>query len=258
MMRFRRVRAAFAALVAFPLLAAAPAPPVNLHANGEIVVDTNLQGAALVVGAHIGFYRSGGRYRIDFLSFGFPGTSATASAAAGSFLPPGGITAIYDGASSMLTLYSTVNRTYYRDKAHFSPAPVASSPPATAASPAPADPLAMVQQAATSLANVQAFSLTLVGHSTIDGHPVSTFDLIVKRQPPGKPLEDNHATISFAEDLGGMPIRILVSSNQPTGSMSKMRLDLTDATLAPVGDDVFRVPDGYTRVDSFGEVFRPR
>jgi hypothetical protein len=108
------------------------------------------------------------------------------------------------------------------------------------------------------LRDVQSATIQLVGHSAVNGHPATNLDLQMKRQRPGKPLENYHAQLALADDLSGFPVQITIQIVPPTtnafGGVAK--LDLTAVEAANPGDDVFAVPQGYTRVDSIAGVLR--
>jgi hypothetical protein len=82
--------------------------------------------------------------------------------------------------------------------------------------------------------------------------------VLVRRQRPGKALEDYHAQLALADDLDGFPVRILFSSTPPTPQDfgGSLRLDLTAIAREAPDEALFAVPAGYTRVTSIGEVLQ--
>lgn len=242
------------ALAAPPLLGAATVP--GLRASGTIVVRANVQGSPLTVGGQVALYHKGARYRLDLLSLGFPGASGDLSALAATLIAPGGMSVVYDGATGALTAWSNGNRTYYSETPSTPAAPAAV---AAASSPSgPGDPLAAVASLAASLRDVQSATILLTGHSTVNGHPATNLDVQMKRQRPGKPLEDYHAQLALADDLGDFPLQIALQSVPATANAfgGTMKLDLTSVQLDNPDDGLFAVPQGYTRVDSLAGVLR--
>lgn len=259
-----RAVAAAAAVALFAAPASSGAAPLaassGIRSSGTLVVVANVQGEPLNVGGNVALYHRGALYRLDLLSLGFPGNDKTASALVGALLGPGGATVIYDGATGALSAYSNTNRTFYseapREKA--AAAPAASVPGAQSA--AGSDPLAMLSSFVRQLHDVQRASVQMTGHATTNGHPVSDVDVQLRRQTPGKPLEDYHAQLALADDLDGFPVRIAFSSTPATKSAfgGSMKLDLTTVQRDSPGDEIFAVPSGYARVNSIGEVLRRR
>jgi hypothetical protein len=251
-----RTLAASAALLltASPLLGATPAIP-GLRASGTLVVQANVQGSPVNVGGKVALYHKGSLYRLDVLSLGFPGSSGDLSALAATLIGPGGISALYDGATGAMTAWSTTNRTYYTQ----TPARPAPSSPAAAAASAPAasgDPLAALASVATALHDVQSAAIQLVGHSPVNGHPATNFDVQLKRQQPGKPLENYHAQLALADDLSDFPVQIALQIVPATPSAfgGTAKLDLTSVQADNPDDSLFVVPQGFTRVDSLAGV----
>jgi hypothetical protein len=258
-MNVRTLTASAALLFTTPVLVGAgspmaqmrPAPVPSLRSTGTLVVQTSISGTPLTVGGNVALYHKGTLYRLDVLSLGIPGTSGDLSALAASFIGQGGVSAVYDSGSGALTAWSNANRTYYTA----TPAN-ASSAPATAPSAAasPSDPLAALGSVASALHDVQSATIQLVGHAPVNGHPATNLDLQMKRQLPGKPLENYHAQLALADDLGEFPLQIVLQSTPATPSAigGTAKLDLTSIQADNPDDAMFRTPDGYTRVNSLG------
>jgi hypothetical protein len=251
----RPTLAALALTLAVPsLAAAAPAIP-GLRATGTIVVQANVQGQPLNVGGNVALYHRGALYRLDVLSLGFPGTSGDLSALAATLIAPGGISVLYDGSNGGLSAWSNGNRTYY-EAPRATPAPAAA---ASAAAPAaPSDPLAALATVAAALQNVQSATIQLIGHGPVNGHPATKLDVQMKRQLPGKALEDYHGQFALADDLNAFPVQITLQSVPATRDAfgGTMKLDLTSVQPDTPDDSVFTVPQGYTRVGSLAGVLR--
>ena len=173
----------------------------------------NVQGEPVNVGGNVALYHKGSLYRLDVLSLGFPGTSGDLSALAATLIGPGGVSALYDGATGALTAWSNANRTYYTERRRRRRSPAPRRPPPAASMPATrGDPLAALADLASSLRDVQTATIQLVGHSTVNGHPATNLDVQMKRQLPGKPLENYHAQLALADDLGDFPVQIALQS----------------------------------------------
>lgn len=255
-MKARALAASAALLFASPsLLAAAPSIP-GLRSSGTIVIAATIQGQPINVGGKVALFHKGTMYRLDLLSLGFPGMSGDMSALAATLIGPGGVSVLYDGANGSLTAWSNANRTYYTERpARATPAP---APPANAAPANPVDPLGALANLATSLRDVQSATIQLVGHSPVNGHPATNLDVQMKRQLPGKPLENYHAQLALAEDLNDFPVQIALQSVAATKSAigGTMKLDLTTVQADTPDDSMFVVPQGYTRVASLAGVLQ--
>ena len=256
-----RALAASAALLLASAPSVAPAQTTQaipgFRSSGTLVVALNLQGQPLNVGGRVAMYHKGSLYRLDVLSLGLPGLSGDLSAMAATLIGPGGVSVLYDGTSGGLSAWSDTNKTYYSEAPRNAPA----APRAAAqnAPPAgPADPLAALAGIGTMLHDVQTASIQLVGHSTVNGHPATSLDIQLKRQLPGKPLENYHAQLALADDLNEFPLQIALQSVPADKNAfgGTMKLDLTDIQRDTPADTLFTVPQGYTRVSSISGVLR--
>jgi hypothetical protein len=245
-----------ALVLAFAPPAAGGAPLPGLRANGTLVVSANVQGQPMTVGGNVALYHKGTAYRLDVLSLGFPGTSGDLSALAATLIGPGGVTVVYDGSNGALTAWSNANKTYYTE----TPARNnAAAPGSSAGAPAAAsDPFTAMSSVAATLRDVQSATIQLVGHSPVNGHPATNIDVQMKRQKPGKPLENYHAQLALADDLNEFPLQITFQSvpATPTAFGGTAKLDLTSVQPDTPDDSMFRVPAGYTRVSSLGGVMK--
>ena len=98
----------------------------------------------------------------------------------------------------------------------------------------------------------------MLGHTTVNGHPATDLDVQMKRQQPGKALEDYHARLALADDLGDFPLQIAFQSIAASTSAfgGAMKLDLTSVQSDTPDDSLFAVPQGYARVTSLGGVLK--
>jgi hypothetical protein len=210
----------------------------------------------MTVGGNVALYHKGAAYRLDLLSLGFPGTSGDLSALAATLIGPGGVTVVYDGSNGALTAWSNANKTYYSETPQRSAAPAQGS--SGGAPSAPSDPFNAMSSIAATLRDVQSATIQLVGHSPVNGHPATNFDVQMKRQKPGKPLENYHAQLALADDLNEFPLQITFQSVPPAPNAfgGTMKLDLTSVQPDTPDDSMFRVPAGYTRVTSLAGVMK--
>lgn len=251
-MRYRTLTAAFAlTLAATPLLGANEIP--GLRSSGTIVVQANVQGSPVNIGGNVALYHKGALYRLDLLSLGFPGTDQGLSALASTLIGPGGVSVVYDGSTGAMTAWSATNRTYYQMTPSRSPSAAASQ---SAPVSAPSDPLAALASLASTLRNVSTATIQLTGHRTVNGHPTTDVDVMVKRHLPGKPAEDYHAQVALADDLGDFPVQVAFASTPASKDAfgGTFKLDLTTVQQQTPDDSVFALPQGYTRVDSLSGV----
>jgi hypothetical protein len=256
-MNLRALAASAAVLLGAPPLLGATSIP-GLRATGTLVVQANVQGAPLNVGGNVALFHKGSLYRLDVLSLGFPGTSGDLSALAATLIGPGGVSALYDGATGALTAWSNGNRTYYTETPARPAAPASTAAAGANAPAASGDPLSALAGVASVLRDVQTATIQLVGHSTVNGHVATNLDLQLKRQRPGKPLENYHAQLSLADDLNEFPVQITIQSVPATTNAfgGTAKLDLTSIQADNPDDSLFVVPQGYTRVDSIAGVLR--
>jgi hypothetical protein len=256
-MNLRTLAASAALLLLSPALTgAAPAIP-GLSSTGTLVVQASVSGEPVNVGGKVALYHKGTMYRLDLLSLGFPGTSGDLSALAATLIGPGGVSMLYDGATGSITAWSNANRTYYSE----TPSRSTSAPtaPANSAPSNPGDPLAALANLATALRDVQSATILMTGHSMVNGHPSTGLDVQMKRQQPGKPLENYHAQLALADDLNDFPVQIALQSVPATKNAfgGTLKLDLTSVERTTPDDSMFTVPQGYTRVTSLTGVLRP-
>ncbi len=249
-----------AAILAVTLGLAAPAAaapaPAGIRSTGTLVVRAVVSGSPLNVGGTIALYRRGSSYRLDLLTLGFPGTDPTASVLAGALLAPGGATLLYDGTTGAITAYSTGNHVFFQQLPKAAATSARETAPAIA--PPAKDPLALLALVSRQLHDVERAAIQLTGHSSINGHPTDDLDIMLRRRPAGRGVEDYHAQLSLAEDLDGFPVRIALTSTPPSTQDfgGSFRLDLTAIARDTPDEATFALPPGLTRVDSLGAVLQ--
>ncbi|MEA2687427.1 MAG: hypothetical protein QOJ39_362 [Candidatus Eremiobacteraeota bacterium] len=259
-MSLRTLAAAAALLLLSPALTGATPAIPGLSSSGTLVVQASVQGEPVNVGGKVALYHKGTMYRLDLLSLGFPGVGGDLSALAATLIGPGGVSMLYDGATGSITAWSNANKTYYSDTpSRGTTTAQANNAAANSAPPNPGDPLAALANLATALRDVQTATIQMTGHSMVNGHPSTGLDVQMKRQLPGKPLENYHAQLALADDLNDFPIQIALQSVPATKSAfgGTMKLDLTTVQRDNPDDNLFTVPQGYTRVTSLSNILRP-
>ena len=260
----RRIAALACALGAtlLPATAArAASDAAGYTSKGQLVVRTSLGGAGneITLGGDIALEERGGFVRIDLVSLAIPGTDATVSSLLSTQLfPPGGFTIVYDRAAGTYTVWSPSKHDYFTSAASgTAPAKAAgnATPAATAALGAAGD-LFGAFGIASSLKNDSAFtaSVSLAGHGTVNGHPATGLDYQYARTTTAGESTEIHGRFQLADDLDSVPVQITASGKGKSFPQSSLRLDLTSLAKGPVADGDFRVPDGYTRAATLGDV----
>lgn len=232
-----------------------PAPGVI--GKGQLVLQTSLGGATntVTIGGDIAFEQSPTRVRVDLLSLGIPGMDPTLSAVLSTqLIPPGGFTVVLDLKNGTTTYWSAAKRTYYQ-KIN-STAPQSSPTPAPAASPRSGFNLVGALAMLRGLKDDKAFnlSISLAGHSTVNGHPATALDFQYTRTTAAGQSTDVHGRLQSADDLDGMPVELTASGNVGALPASALRLDLTSFTRQAPPEADFEVPPGFTRVSDLGGV----
>jgi len=254
----RLISAAVAALVALTPLAARA--DEGLTSSGSIVIQAIVSGQKINVGSPIALYRLGSAYRLDVQALVPVGTDPTVGAFLASALPIHSFTYMYDGATSTTSAYSNDNHTYYQETKRAmsgaaTPAPVAQTSSGS-------DPLSMIAMYGRLLRDDKTFSATLdlAGHTTTNGHPATNVNLEFKQQKTGGALQDYRAHLALADDLDGFPVQIALDSvgAKSTDFAGALRLDLTNVQRAAPTSGTFSIPNGFTRVNSLGELLRPQ
>ncbi len=256
--RLRTTALLVALLLVIPLPGTTAMIP-GLRASGTLVVQANVQGSPMTLGGRVAVYHRGPLYRLDVLSLAIPGAGSDLSAVASQLIAPGGVSFVYDGATGAVTAWSNANRTCFfsvpERRALATPPPGAEGAGERAGG---GDPLAALANVALALRDVQSATIQLTGHTVVNGHPSTGLDVQMRRQLPGKPLENYHAQVALADDLGDFPLQIAFQSIPATRNDfgGTMKLDLTTVQRDVPDDDVFAPPQGYTRVNSLSGVLK--
>jgi hypothetical protein len=199
------------------------------------------------------FERRGSLIRVDLLTLSL--TDATKATPLPDPIPPGGYSVVYDTVTMVYTVWSPSRRTYYSGKGR----PAMPSPPATP-TPAPsASPGSSLESALASLKDLRQFaiSLSLAADKTpIDGHPTTNFDFRFTRQVKAQDPIDASGRASFADDLGGVPLLLVLSATHgPAGTLgANLRVSLSDVKQKAPPESDFAPPAGYAKGSSIFDV----
>ena len=248
--------AAVAAVLALTPLAARA--DEGLTSSGSIVIQAIVSGQKINVGSPIALYRLGSVYRLDVQALTPVGTDPTVGAFLASALPIHSFTYMYDGVTSTTSAYSNDNHTYYQETKRA----LSGAPTTVAQTGSGSDPLSMIAMYGRLLRDDKTFSATLdlAGHTTTNGHLATNVNLEFKQQKTGGALQDYRAHLALADDLDGFPVQIALDSvgAKSTDFAGALRLDLTNVQRAAPASGTFAIPNGFTRVNSLGEVLRPQ
>jgi hypothetical protein len=235
---------------------ATPAPTTGYVGKGQIVLRTTLGGSqTFTVGGTIALEARDARLRLDVLSLGLPGADPATSALFGTQLfPPGGFTVVYDRTASTYTVWSGARRAYYTS-ANAAAGASANAAPANAAIGA-AQQIFGAFAFAKTLHDARAFamSVSLSGHSVVDGHPATGLDFQLTRTQRDGAALDVHGNLELADDLDDVPVQMTASAKTPSLPESAFKLDLTTLARGNPADADFTVPSGFTRATSLGDV----
>ena len=228
--------------------------PSGYVGKGTIVVRGPLPNTTTPIDLQgdLAFETRGELLRLDILGVSLPGAGAVGSALATQLFPAGGISGVYDRASSTYTVWSNASRKYY----------TASTSGATSAAPTPApqsspnvsrNPFGFEK----SLRDLTALnvSLSLAGHGPVNGHPATGINFLFTRTTASGDMTDLHGAIEFADDLDGAPVQLSASFKNKYVPQTSLRVDITQLSKQTPSDADFRPPAGFTRTQTLGDVF---
>jgi hypothetical protein len=249
-------------LLAWPgtAIAQPEASDTGYDGTGDVVVQTSFSGASITIGGNIALEERGARVRLDVLSLALPGTDPTISALAGAQLfPPGGFTIVYDRRHATYTVWSSSKRAFYVGGTRTTASAGSQPPPhqdiATTAIASGGD-LFGIFGALRGFKDDRSFSasVTMTGHTTLFGHPVTGLTFRFTQVPANGAALDAHGELELADDLDAVPIRVAASITAGSIPASSLRLDLTTLAKATPPDTDFAPPPDYARATSLGDV----
>jgi hypothetical protein len=262
----RATGAARLALVALSFSTCAPAasqtaPPagtVGYSAVGTMTVSTAFGGNPVQLAGDVKFEARGALSRVDILSVGLAsaglaGGVAGVAGASMHFLPPGGVTIVFDGANALFTIWVPSKRTYFTVKPAM-PNAQATPVPGPSASPAgDSNPFGVVK----TFSNLQALSMgvDLSGHDVIDGHPTTDFTYHYDATDKSGSQTSIHGTAAFADDFGETPLHVTMDFKGKSAPESTADIALTSLKKGPLPDADFAPPPGYAKVNAVTDLF---
>jgi len=251
------MRALVAIVFALAILASASprvaADPNALSGHAAISFEATTPQGHIALDGAAAFERSGSLVRVDLTMLTL--TDRTKGTSMPGPLPPGGYSIVYDLSSMVYTIWAPSRRVYYSGKAT-TPAVLPKATP----SPSPsATPGSGIGSMLAELKDLRQFTLSLTlspDKTPIEGHPTTNFDFKFTRQLKGKDPVDVTGRASFADDLGGIPVLVVVDfSSGPAGKMAaNLRGSLRDVSEKPPPQTDFLTPSGYTKASSILDV----
>ncbi|MDQ2908591.1 MAG: hypothetical protein M3R44_04485 [Candidatus Eremiobacteraeota bacterium] len=206
------------------------------------------------VGGHVAFEERASLFRLDVIDVALPGAGAVGSAVATQLFPPGGLTVVVDFAAKRYTVWSNNTRKYYTaNLAGNAGAGSAASTPAPDARPSAAPNPFGFERSLRTLAALN-ISLSLAGHSTVDGHPATGMNYQFARTAANGDRTEAHGAVQFADDLDGIPVQLTASFQNKYVPNISLRADATELTRQLPAESDFLVPAGFTRAASIGDV----
>ena len=259
-MNLRALAASAALLFAAPPLLGATSSIPGLRATGTLVVQANVQGSPVNVGGNVALYHKGSLYRLDVLSLGFPGTSGDLSALAATLIGPGGISALYDGATGALTAWSNGNRTYYTETPARPRGAAPSAAAAAASAPAASgDPLAALARPRDGAARRAERDDPARGAQHRERPSRDEPRPAAQAPAPGQAAGELPRAARARRRSQRVPRADHDADRarrRPNAFGGTAKLDLTSVQADNPDDGLFVVPQGYTRVDSIAGVLR--
>lgn len=247
------------------LIAAAPTPTPTparptltaFSSTGRLVAKATVSEKTVNIQADVATWRRGGLLRVDLQKLAVSAADPASNAMLSQMIPAGGITAVFDQRTQMLTLWSTQTRTYYRTKVNFTaPKPKATPKPKASPSPkaSPASVLSRILDATNSMTQYDVYSETveLTGHQPVNGHMASVFHFSSKSQKHGGKLQQASGDLALADDLSGIPVRFALEA---TGNVAgNVNIDLLSISTSTPDANLFVLPAGYKQVKNFLDV----
>jgi hypothetical protein len=225
-----------------PLPSPSSTPYQGFSAVGALSIASAVNGAPVTFSANVAVANNKRETRVDLLSINVTGNDPN-STVLKSLLPQGAITFVIDQNKNLMTVWNAQKRVYYQSKMQ-KPMP---SPSPSATSPSKFD---IFFDKASALASLDSFneSLVLVGHQPVNGHPAAMFHFILQSQKHNEDMQEVDADIAFADDLGGIPLRLWATLKG--AHPGDLKFDVASLTPAPPKASVFAIPVGYKKVSS--------
>lgn len=240
-----------------PSPTASPRPPITAFSGtGRMTAQAEFSGKNVGVQADVAVWARSGLVRLDMQKLSLSSQDPAQNALLTQLLPTGGVTAVFNQKTQMVTVWSSQSRSYYTTKLSF-PHPKATATPKPQkpkATPSPKPPMVSIMNALDSMTQYDVYSETfeLTGHQPVNNHLASVFHFLSKTQKHGGKLETVDGTLALADDLSGVPLQLVV---QATGNVNgNAHLDLLSFSTVTPDAMLFRVPAGYTKAKSILDV----
>lgn len=210
-------------------------------------------GKTVGVQADVAVWARSGLVRLDLQKLSLSSQNPSQSALLTQLLPSGGVTALFNQKTQMVTVWSTQSRSYYTTKLAFPHPKQTPKPKKPKATPSP-KPAVSFMNALKSMTEFDVYSETfeLTGHQVVNNHAASVFHFLSKTQKHGGKLQTFDGTLALADDLSGIPVQLVM---QATGNVNgNAHLDLLSFVTATPDITLFRIPAGYTKAKSILDV----
>jgi hypothetical protein len=210
-------------------------------------------GKSLGIQADVAVWARSGLVRLDLQKLALSSQDPSQNALLTQLLPTGGVTAVFNQKTQMITVWSAQSRSYYTTKLGLPhPNPTATPKPKNPkATPTPA---VSIMNALNSMTQYDVYSETfeLTGHQQVNNHMASVFHFLSKTQKNGGKLQTVDGTLALADDLSGIPLQLVV---QAAGNVNgNAHLDLLSFITTTPDAALFRIPAGYMKAKSILDV----
>ena len=243
---------------------ASPSPPAGYLCKGEITISSAFGGTPVSFGGKIALEERGSRLRLDIISIDIlgatkPGSSPSVTAMlATQLFPKGGITIVYDRTRSAYIVWSNAKRAYA--SAYLGPKTVPSPVPAASAPAAPPTNEFDLFKAFSALRPLKtdrtfSMSVALTGHKQLFAHPVSTVHFDIEQTTFSGKSTVVHMDVALADDVDELPIQLIVHGITKGMPASTLRIDVPELVRQAPPEGDFEPPQGYTRLNSVGDLF---
>lgn len=230
-------------------------PITAFSGTGRLTAQAVATGKTIGAQADVAVWARPGFVRFDLQKLSLSSADPSSSALLTQLLPTGGVTAVFNQKTQMVTIWSSQTQSYYSTKLAFPhPKPAASPKPKAKATPAPGSPVTSIFKALDSMTqyDVYSSSFELTGHQPVNGHMASLFHFVSKTQKHGAKLETVNGDLALADDLSGIPLQLAVDASGSTNG--NLKIDLLTFHTATPDMKLFAVPAGYKKAKSILEV----
>ncbi|HEY9180909.1 MAG TPA: hypothetical protein VIO32_09325 [Candidatus Baltobacteraceae bacterium] len=247
-------------LTACMLLGASPSPSPRpaltaFSGTGRLTSQVEFTGKSMGLQADVAMWARPGLVRLDLQKMALSSQDPSQNALLTQLLPTGGVTALFNLKTQMMTVWSSQSHSYYTSTLNLlRPKSKPSGKPKPKATPAPNSPMNAFLKGLDSMTQYDVYSETieLTGHQPVNGHMASVFHFISKTQKHGGKLETINGNLALADDLSGIPLQLALDA---TGSMTgTMKMDLLTFAPSTPALSLFSVPAGYTKAKSILDV----